>query len=165
MRNFNSTLKKKRKQNQHQYHRQVTMYVSLLLFYDWLSLEFVWTYHISTRDNQKKIKSYCHVNMFRILINEQRFLKTISQWEFDNGLFTNLWTTYCRLRLFSNFVQTVKWYLTSIDKRSILTWKLLSYQANILIVIWTSRELTPFKISHIFSYGYKKESRRKIYRQ
>ena len=123
MRNFNSTLKKKRKQNQHQYHRQVTMYVSLLLFYDWLSLEFVWTYHISTRDNQKKIKSYCHVNMFRILINEQRFLKTISQWEFDNGLFTNLWTTYCRLRLFSNFVQTVKWYLTSIDKRCILTWK------------------------------------------
>ena len=55
---------------QHQYQRQVKMYVSLFIYYDWFLSEFVFTYNISLRwweinskqwicikVNQKKIKS------------------------------------------------------------------------------------------------------------
>ena len=48
---------------------------------------------ISTRVNQKKFRSSrkeYHVNMLSILTNEKHFPKTINQWEFGYGLFTNL---------------------------------------------------------------------------
>ena len=42
---------------------------------------------------------------------------------------------YCRLRLFSEFIQTQKRYPTSLGKICILTWKLLVISSNIFL--WT----------------------------
>ena len=56
---------------------------------------------------------------------------------------------YCHLRLFSEFIQTQKKYPTFLDKTRILTWKLLSYEANIFLVRETPREHTPCKISYL----------------
>ena len=42
------------------------------------------------RRSKVQEKNMCHVNVLKILTNEKRFLKTISQWQFDYGLFTNL---------------------------------------------------------------------------
>ena len=102
---------------QHQYHKQVKMYIYLFLFHNWLPLEFVFTYNISllcrmwweinicTRVDKKKIKSSrkeCHKNIFQILINKnhcamsQEHFSNFDQWKtfsknlgFDYGLFTN----------------------------------------------------------------------------
>ena len=35
-------------------------------------------------------KRICHVNVLLILTNEKRFPKSMSQWEFDCGMFKNL---------------------------------------------------------------------------
>ena len=59
----------------------------------------------------------------------------------------------CRLRLFSEFIQTQKRYPTFLDKISILTWKLLiitPYQAKIVLVNLTHKELSLCKIQAFF---------------
>ena len=62
---------------------------------------------MSTRVNQKNIKSlrkeYIMWTCFK-LTDEKYFLKTVSQWEFDFGLFTN----YFRLQRLLEFIQTQK---------------------------------------------------------
>ena len=70
-----------------------------------------------------------------ILTNGKHFPKTMSQWEFEYDLFTNL----PRIIVACNFSPS------SFNlKRGIL-----SYQTKNFLVSWTSRELTPCKISHI----------------
>ena len=56
---------------------------------------------------------------------------------------------HCRLRLFSEFVQTQKRYPTSFDKLIILTWKLLVTSSQIFTCELKSRRTTLCKISHI----------------
>ena len=86
------------------------------------------------------------------MTNEKHFLKTISKWEFDYGLFTNLpRIVNC---LFSDFIQTQKRYPIFLDKIHSLTWKLF-YQAKIFLVNLTPKELTPYKISQICQCTFK----------
>ena len=77
---------------------------------------------------------------------EKYFLKTISQWEFDYGLFINL-PRIVKFTDFSPSIQTKKRYPTSLDKIRIFLF--LSYQAKIFLLNLTPTELAPCKISHI----------------
>ena len=52
------------------------------------------------------------------------FPKNVSQWEFL-WLVYNFIENYCRLRIFTEFIQTQKRYPTSLNKIRILTWKLI----------------------------------------
>ena len=45
---------------------------------------------IQTKEDQKFKRRICHVSMLKILTNEKHFPRTMNQWEFDYGLFTNL---------------------------------------------------------------------------
>ena len=97
MRSFNFTLK--RKFFQHQFQNQVKMFVSILCLVSHEVCIYVQYFldvvlQLSTRVNQKGHQKFkkriCHVNVLEILTNEKQFWKTISQWKFDYGLFTNL---------------------------------------------------------------------------
>ena len=80
---------------------------------------------VRTGVNQKKIKSskkICLVNVLSILTNEKHFPKTIGQWEFGCGLFTNL----PRIVVACDFSpSSFSEFILPLDKISILTWKLL----------------------------------------
>ena len=82
-----------------------------------------------------------------------------------------LWLVYkftenCQIyRLFSDFIQTQKRYPIFLDKIHTLTWKLL-YQVKIFLVNLTPKELTPYKISHIWRCTFKDTRRQTdIWRQ
>ena len=79
---------------------------SWMVFHDWFPIHYFF--------RQKKIKS-----SRKDMLCEQ----TISQWEFDHGLFTKFTENYCRSRLFTEFIQTQIRYPTFLNKTGILTWK------------------------------------------
>ena len=76
--------------------------------------------------DQKFKKRICHVNVLQILTNEKHFPKTISQWEFDFGLFTNLPRIMVARDFFSSSFKLKRGILPlSLDKIRTLTWDLL----------------------------------------
>ena len=52
------------------------------------------------------MKRICHVKVLWVLINDKHFSKTMSQSEFDYGLFTKITVNNWRSRLFTNLIQT-----------------------------------------------------------
>ena len=88
--------------------------------------------------------------------NEKHFPKIINQWDFDYGLFTSL----PKIVKFSDFSPSL--FKLKRDILPLLTkyvsWlgNYLSYQAKIVFVNLTPKELTPCKISHIFRCAFKR---------
>ena len=123
IRNFNFTLKKTgffsiNIRNKRKY---------LFLFHDWFVLEFAFTYFFNvviipnskyllelikrrSKDREKNMSCECSIN----------------QWEFDQGLFTNLPTIIVTYNFSVSSFKLKKRYPTSIEKICILTWKLLA---------------------------------------
>ena len=83
------------------------------------------------------------------MTNEKHFPKTISQWEFDYGLFTNI----PKIVKFTDFspssFKLKRGILPLLTKYVSQLGNYLSYQAKIFLVNLTPKELAPCKISHI----------------
>ena len=100
---------------QQQYRKQVKMYISLFLFHDLFSLEFVFTYDISLR------KEYVTRTFFKFSPMKNIFRKLIA----NASLIMACLQIYRELLSLSEFIQTQKRYPTCIDKVVTLTRKLL----------------------------------------
>ena len=95
------------------------------------------------------------------MTNEKVFPKPISQRKFDYGLFTYLPKIIVVCDFSASSFKLWKRYPTSLDNILILE-NYLSYQANIFLVNWTLRELTPCKIFHICRCNFK-EARKSVF--
>ena len=115
------------------------VYIYMQYFFDVVRHE-LQTINICARNNKKKIKSSRKEHVIRMCFNYWP-MKNMRVWLWLVYKFTE---NYCRLRLFSEFIQTQKGYPTSLDKKNHL-----SYQAKIFLVNKTPRDLTLCKISHI----------------
>ena len=122
------------------------MCIFIYLFLDWFPLEFVFVYSIPLmykylQEFTKRRSKVPEKNM------SCEHVLNCNQWNIFSENYKPIrvwfWFVYkfiknnCRLRLFSEFIQTHKRYPTSLDKKSILTWKLLvissqnfSYELN-----------------------------------
>ena len=114
------------------------------LFRDWFPLEFVLTYNISllwreinskhwisSRANQKKIKNSRNKYVMWTFLNFDQFWPTtISHWEFDYGLFTNL------PRIIAACEHAPSSFKRALDKIRILTWQLLVIAIKLKIFLW-----------------------------
>ena len=72
---------------------------------------------LQTKEDQNSKERICHVN--------KHFPKTINQWEFDYGLFTNLPRIIVARDFSPSLLKLRRGYPISLDKVRILTWKLL----------------------------------------
>ena len=104
---------------------------SWLAFHDWFPMKFVFTNNISLvcweinkrgSKVQEKNMSCEHALKFDQWKNFSGKYKPVSVWLWFDYKFTE---NYCRLRLFSEFIQTQQRYPTSFVKVCMLTWKLL----------------------------------------
>ena len=125
IRSFNSTLKNRL--FEYQYQKQVKTFV---FYHDWFLSHEVCIYikYFFCVVEIFLLKEY--VNVLWILTNEKHFPKTISQWEFDYGLFTNS----RRIIIACNFSSSsfkVKWgILPFLTKYESLLENYLPYQAK-----------------------------------
>ena len=125
---------------QHQYQKkEVKMCISLFLFHDWFPLEFLFTYNISLMWWEISIKQ--QTSVLELIKRRSNIREKNVSWEdalnFDQwktfsdenykAMTVCLWLAYkftenyCRLPLFSEFIQTQKRYPTFLDKIGILT--------------------------------------------
>ena len=131
---------KKSRTFQHQYQWKVKICTYLYLFRDWVPLEFLFIYNISlmykclqelikrTWKVQENNRSYeCALNFDQWKTFSEN-LKPIKVWLWLVFKFTE---NNCCLRLSTEFIQTQKRYPTSLDKISILIWKLFIISGQI----------------------------------
>ena len=83
------------------------------------------------------------------MTNEKHFPKTISQWEFDYGLFTNLPRIIIPHDFSPSSFKLKRGILPLLPKYVSWLENYLSYQAKKFFVNYAPTELTPCKISHI----------------
>ena len=140
IRNFNSTVKKTR------FFNIVVRDKRKSIFHDWFPLEsFIYIqYFFDVVRNKLQTINICLrfiYNQYQMKIKSSRkeyvmwTCLNFDQWKkfSENYKPIRVWLwlvykfteNYCRLRLFSGFIQTQKRYFTSLDKISILTWKLI----------------------------------------
>ena len=95
------------------------------------------TINIYTWVDKKKIKSSrkeCFKNVLEILTNEKHFPKTISQWGFDYGLFTNLLRITIACDFSPSSFKLKRGILPPLTKYLSYFKNYLSYQAIIFLV-------------------------------
>ena len=97
-----------------------------------------------------------------ILTNEKRFWKTINQWEFCYGLFTNLPRIIVACNFSPSSFKLKRGILLLLTKYLCYLENYLSYKAKIFLVNETSREFTPCKISHICHCDVNKKNHKKF---
>ena len=145
IRNFNSSLKKQDFSTSIPEASENICFFSLvfLFFFSFFcTIGFLWSlywhrilfdvmmfYLISTRVNQRKIKSWRKEYTYKLAVHFDQWktffenYKPMRVWLWLSYQFTE---NYYHLRLFSEFIQTQMRYPTSPEKVNILTWKLLT---------------------------------------